>query len=201
MSSNYDNQQQTGFGNDTSDYGTGTGVGVGAGQGQDDFDSLHTGRGGAGNIDSGVASGFQSSGNDSYSSNQDNFSNPSSRAAGNDFSSSGNDSYGASGGDSYGTSGGDNYGSSTGQSDNYDSSNTYGTAAEGAAGKQGKPSFGDKVSGTMDQMVGKMTNNPQKIEQGAIKKTEGKSGLDAGMSDSFQNDGQGYGSNSNQNNY
>ncbi|KAL8278068.1 hypothetical protein RQP46_009528 [Phenoliferia psychrophenolica] len=37
-----------------------------------------------------------------------------------------------------------------------------------------KPTMGDKISGTVEQTVGKVTKNPVKVEEGLVKKTEGK---------------------------
>ncbi|KAI5478163.1 hypothetical protein MNV49_005427 [Pseudohyphozyma bogoriensis] len=42
-----------------------------------------------------------------------------------------------------------------------------------------KPSVGDKISGSIEVMVGKATHNPMKIQEGEIKKTQGKAGLAA----------------------
>ncbi|GAA5862192.1 hypothetical protein JCM1840_001673 [Sporobolomyces johnsonii] len=40
-----------------------------------------------------------------------------------------------------------------------------------------KPSVGDKISGKVDVLVGKLTNNPEKVAVGEIKQTEGKAGV------------------------
>ncbi|GAA5944792.1 hypothetical protein JCM1841_001798 [Sporobolomyces salmonicolor] len=40
-----------------------------------------------------------------------------------------------------------------------------------------KPSVGDKLSGKVDVLVGKLTHNPEKVALGEIKQTEGKAGV------------------------
>ncbi|KAK4698750.1 hypothetical protein P7C70_g7520, partial [Phenoliferia sp. Uapishka_3] len=41
-----------------------------------------------------------------------------------------------------------------------------------------KASAGDKISGKVDVLVGKMTHNPQKVAVGEVKQAEGKVGLE-----------------------
>ncbi|GAA5949526.1 hypothetical protein JCM21900_000251 [Sporobolomyces salmonicolor] len=40
-----------------------------------------------------------------------------------------------------------------------------------------KPSVGDKLSGKVEVLVGKLTHNPEKVALGEIKQTEGKAGV------------------------
>ncbi|KAM0750947.1 hypothetical protein T439DRAFT_356674 [Meredithblackwellia eburnea MCA 4105] len=61
-------------------------------------------------------------------------------------------------------------GQGTGVQHEVDPTNPVGSQAN-------KPSLGDKLSGKVDQLVGKVTNNPDKVEEGRIKATEGKTGL------------------------
>ncbi|BGO94216.1 hypothetical protein NBRC10512_006850 [Rhodotorula toruloides] len=57
---------------------------------------------------------------------------------------------------------------------------THGThgfhGTHGAAGTTGaaKPSMGDKLAGATEKLVGKVTNNPAKVQEGEIRQTEGK---------------------------
>lgn len=43
-----------------------------------------------------------------------------------------------------------------------------------ATGAERKPTMGDKVLGKTEKLVGKMTRNPAKVEEGQIRATEGK---------------------------
>lgn len=38
---------------------------------------------------------------------------------------------------------------------------------------EGKPGVGAKISGTLDELVGKVTSNPAKVQEGESKKTGG----------------------------
>uniref|UniRef100_A0A0K3CR31 BY PROTMAP: gi/342320289/gb/EGU12230.1/ putative DHN family protein [Rhodotorula glutinis ATCC 204091] n=1 Tax=Rhodotorula toruloides TaxID=5286 RepID=A0A0K3CR31_RHOTO len=56
---------------------------------------------------------------------------------------------------------------------------THSHGTHGAAGTAGttgaaKPSMGDKLAGATEKLVGKVTNNPAKVQEGEIRQTEGK---------------------------
>lgn len=98
----------------------------------------------------------------------------------------GNATTGATG--QYGSS---QFNDTTGSGNNDALSGQYGSSGatdsqytEGGRGTQGtgnKPTMGDKISGTVNELVGKVTKNPTKVEEGQIRKTEGKQALQGGL--------------------
>jgi hypothetical protein len=95
-------------------------------------------------------------------------------------SSSGRGTYGSSGRDTYGSSGRDTLGSgNTGSDTTYggrDNTNTSGGRVGGnnddddISDYKSKPSMGDKLGGTFDQLKGSMTDNKELKEEGKLRK-------------------------------